>query len=207
MSWNRHLPGWLSLAVLGAVVIGILTLVGWVKPYLSGPDLALSTIYRPKPVPVKVETVKWLTRTKVKTERMEVPIEVIREVPPKTETRLAEGFGLRLSDLRADNRELVDVLAVPKAPHGGEMALTVNTESGRIAGTFRPKAAPFIAFGGLREVGLDLNVTSKAAGGYYRQDLIRVGPAVVNGKVFVSAPLVAGGAPDFGAAVGVAVRF
>ncbi|HYM59481.1 MAG TPA: hypothetical protein VEZ11_01170, partial [Thermoanaerobaculia bacterium] len=184
MSLTRVLPTWLTLGVLGAIVAGVLALVGWIKPYLQGPDLALTTIYRPKPVPVKVETVKWLSRVEVKREQVTVPIEVIREVPAKEEEHLHANFGIHLLDLKAENKELVDVLAVPRAPYGGEMALTANTATGKVDGIFRPNAAPFIEFGGIREAGLDYDPLQRRAHGYYRQDLVRVGPGVINGKVF-----------------------
>lgn len=205
MNWNKNLPSWLTLSVLAAIVVGTLFLIAQAKSYLSGPDLALTTIYRPKPVPVPVETVKWMT--KVKKERVEVPMEVYRDVPAKVEKRLEKDFNIRLPELRAENKELADILAVPKAPRGGEMALTVNTETGQIEGIFRPKATPLIEFGGIREVGLDANIIRQGVTGYFRQDLVRLGPAVVNGKAFATVPLTAGQAPDYGVSVGVAVRF
>lgn len=201
---NRVLPSWITLSFAAMLVVGVLVVVGWIKPYLSGPDLAFTTIYRPKPVPVKIETVKWLT--KVKTERVEVPVEVVREVPAKLEKRLESDFGLKLSDLRAENRELVDVLGIPKAPRGGELALTINKESGKIDSVFRPKAAPFLELGGIREAGLEYDAISESATGYYKQDLLRLGPAVVSGRVFTTTP-VTGIKPTVGAAVGVSVRF
>jgi hypothetical protein len=214
MNWQRSLPSWLSLGVLAAIVVGVLFVVGWIKPYLNGPDLALTTIYRPKPVPVRVETVKWLKGdTRVKTERVEVPVEVIREVPAKVEKQLL-GFGLSLKDLQAKKEELVDVLDVPRAPHGGEMALTVNTETGKIDGTFKPKAAPLIEFGGIRAAGGAFDPIAKRIVGYYRQDLIRVGPVVVNGRVSAGAPLAVGASSsngrrvlDYGVEIGAEIRF
>lgn len=208
MTWlTRNLPAWLSLSVLAAIVVGVLLAVGWIKPYLAGPDLATTTIYRPKPVPVKVETVKWLTRTDVRTERVEIPVEVIREVPAKTAERIERDFGITLPELAADNRELVEILAVPKAPHGGEMAITVSTASGEFDGIFRPRAAPMVEFGGMREVGFDYDLLGRAGRGYYRQDLVRIGPAVFNAKAFVEAPIGAAGEFDAGVSIGVAVRF
>lgn len=203
---SRVLPTWLTLGMLGAIVAGVLVLVGWIKPYLQGPDLALTTVYRPKPVPVKVESVKWLT--KVERERITVPVEVIREVPAKEAERLHTDFHLDIAELKAANAELVDVVAVPRAPYGGEMALTANTSTGKIDGIFRATPAPLVEFGGLREVGVDVDPLQRRAHGYYRQDLVRLGPAVINGKAFVGAPLTpAGRAPDWGITVGVAVRF
>ncbi len=206
MRWTRALPGWLSLGVLAAIVVGLLAAIGWVKPYLAGPDLAVTTIYRPRPVPVEVERVKWLTRTEVKTERVEVPVVVIREVEPKIEKKLAEEFNLELPKLAAENRALVDVVAVPRAPYGGEMALTVSTEAGTIEGIFRARPAPFLELGGMRELGVDYDPFNRAASGYYRQDLVRIGPAVINGKAFAELPL-GGGSASAGASIGVAVRF
>jgi hypothetical protein len=204
---RRNLPSWFSLTLLAAVAVGVLFLVGWIKPYLHGPDLALTTIYRPKPVPVKVETVKWMT--KVKTEKVEVQVEVIREVPAKVEKQLL-GFGINLKELHAENKELAKILGVPRAPHGGEMALTVNTGSGEIEGIFKPKQAPFIEFGGMREVGMDYEPLGKVAGGYYRQDLVRLGPVIVNGKAFVKAPIAPAASSkgiDYGVSIGAAIRF
>lgn len=199
-------PRWLTYT---ALVVAVLAAIGWVKPYLVGPDLALATIYRPKPVPVEIETVKWLTKVETKTvkERVEVPVEVIRELPVKETKRLEEDFGLALSELRADNRELVDVLAIPRAPRGGEMAVTINTESGRIDGVFRPKAAPLFELGGMREVGIDYDPINAVATGYYRQDLVRVGPAIVHAKAFAGASLGPGKGSTAGVSIGVAVRF
>jgi len=209
MNWNVKLPAWVTLPTLAAVVVGILFVVAQVKSYLGAPDLALTSIYRPKPVPVKVETVKWITKveTKIKRERVEVPIEVIREVPVAVERKLRDAFQIKLPDLRAEGRELVDVLEVPNAPHGGEMALTIHTATGKIDGIFRPKPAPFVELGGLREAGLEYDPLIAATTVYYRQDLLRVGPAIVNARVFVTAPLSPGETPDYGATVGVAVRF
>ncbi len=205
---QKIVPAWLSLGVLSAIVVGALALVGWIKPYLQGPDLGLTTIYRPKPVPVKVETVKWLSKVEVRREQITVPIEVIREVPEQEAEHLHANFGLSLLDLKAENKELVDVLAVPRAPYGGEMAITAGTVTGKVDGIFRPHAAPFIEFGGIREVGLDYDPLQARAHGYYRQDLVRVGPGIVNGKVFAAVPLTPGGpAPDYGVTIGVAVRF
>lgn len=206
MIWQRNLPAWCSFGLLAALAIGALALVGWIKPYLSGPDLGVATVYRPKPVPVRVETVKWIKR--VERQTVTVPVEIIREVPAKTEEQLTQKFGFAIGDLRAEQKELVDILAVPKAPHGGEMALTVNTSSGKIAGTFRPNQAPFLELGGMREIGLEYDPLNTMAGGYYRQDLVRIGPAIVNGKAFARLPLTPGSkAPDFGVSIGVAVRF
>jgi hypothetical protein len=193
--------------VLVAIAVGALIILGWVKPYLSGPDLALTSLYRPKPVHVEVETVKWLTKTKTVKERVEIPIEVIREVPVKVEKKLDEDFGIKLLDLKAQNRELVDILAVPRAPRGGEMAVTVSTATGRIDGIFRAHPAPLIELGGLREVGLDYDPLNSTATGYYRQDLLRLGPAIVNAKAFAGVPLAPGKSANVGVMVGVAVRF
>jgi hypothetical protein len=199
-------PRWVTYAL---IVVALLAAWGWAAPFVSGPDLAIATIYRPKPVPVEVETVRWLTKveTQIKRERVEVPIEVIREVPAKIEKRLEENFAITLPELRAEGRELVDVIAVPPAPRGGEMALTVQTSTGKIDGIFRAKSAPFIELGGMREAGVDYDAINSAVIGYYRQDLLRVGPGIINGKVFASAPLAAGQAPDYGASIGVAIRF
>ncbi len=194
---TRIIPGWISLALLAIIIVAALALVGWIKPYLTGPDLAFTTIYRPKPVPVKVETVKWLT--KVKTERVEIPIEVIRTVTPAQEKRLSE-FGIALPQLASEHKQLLRVFDIPKAAYGGELAVTASTESGRVDGVFLPKRAPFIALGGLREAAIDFDVISRKPGGHYRQDLVRVGPAIVTGEAFVR-----GG--KSGAAIGVAVRF
>lgn len=206
MNWKAKVPMWLTLPLLAGIVIGALWFVAQVKSYLGGPDLALTTIYRSKPVPVEVERVKWLTKTKIKVERVEVPVEVIREVSPKIEKKL-EGFNINLEKLHAEKKELVDVLDVPKAPRGGEMALTVDTDSGQITGTFLPKKTPLIEFGGIREVGIDYNVLRSGVTGYYRQDLVRLGPAVVNGKAYATVPLTPGTTADYGVSVGVAVRF
>jgi hypothetical protein len=198
-------PRWLTWPLVLVVLGGALFLAGWIRPYLEGPDLSSVTVYRSKPVPVRVETVKWLTKEKerlrVKTERVEVPVEVIREVPAKVERRLENDFGITLPELRAQNRELADILEVPRAPHGGEMAITVNTESGKIDGIFRRKPAPFIELGGIRELGVGYDAIARTPLGYYRQDLVRVGPAIVSGSAFANL------AGDYGATVHVGVRF
>lgn len=206
---NRTLFAAPRLLTYGLLLVAVLAIAGWVKPYLNGPDVALTTLYRTKPQPVAAPTVKWLTRVEHKTvtERVEVPVEVIRELPAKETKRLEEDFGLKLPELRAENRELVDILAVPKAPRGGEMALTVNTGSGKIDGIFRAKSAPFVELGGMREVGIDYDALNRAASGYYRQDLVRIGPAIVNGKAFAGVPLTPGKSSTLGVMVGVAVRF
>lgn len=204
-----NVPSWLTLGLVGALVGGLFLAAGWIKPYLAGPDLS-ATIYRPKPAPVEVERVKWLTKVERRTvkERVEVPVEVIRELPAKEARRLEADFGIKLPELAAENRALATVLEVPRAPHGGEMAITVNTETGLVDGIFRAKRARFIQVGGIREAGLEYDPLNQAATGYYRQDLVRIGPAVIGGRVFASAPLQPGGAgADVGAAVSVSIRF
>jgi hypothetical protein len=205
---NIPLPTWFNLTFIVILAVGALWLVAQVKSYIKGPDLALTTIYRPKPVPVPVTEVKWMT--KVKTERINVPVEVYRDVPAPVEKRLDKDFGIKLDLLRAENKELAKIVDVPKSPHGGAMAITVNTGSGAVEGIFRPNAAPLIEFGGIREVGADYEPLAKVAGGYYRQDLLRVGPAILNGKAFVKAPIAPGAngkGIDYGISIGVAVRF
>lgn len=205
MSWKKSIPAWITLPLLAAVVVGILFAVATVESYLD-PISTMSTIYRPKPVIEKVEKVKWLT--KVKTVQVSVPVEVIHEVEKKGAARLDKDFGIKLDLLHAENKELATVLAVPRAPHGGEMAITVNTLTGKTEGVFNAKTAPLIEFGGIREVGVDYEPLAKVAGGYFRQDLLRVGPAVINGKVFAKAPIAPGSRGlDYGVSVGVAVRF
>ena len=106
---NRNLPHWLSLGLLAAIVVGALAAYGWIKPYLNGPDLALTTIYRPKPVPVKVATVKWMNDVRVVREKVPVPggVEVVHDIPPKVAKRLVDDFHISLPDLRKEHRELV----------------------------------------------------------------------------------------------------
>jgi hypothetical protein len=199
-------PRWVTYAL---IIVAALAVVGWVKPYLQGPDLAFSTIYRPRPVPVKVDTTAWLKNAEPKIKYVRVPVEVpvIVEVPAKVQQRFEEDFGIKLPELRAENRELVDILAVPKAPRGGEMALVVNTSTGKIDGTFHAHTAPLLELGGLREAGIEYDPMNAMAAGYYRQDLVRVGPAVVSGKVFAGVPVAPGKQATAGVAIGVAVRF
>lgn len=198
---------WLLYVLL---IVAVLAAWGWVKPLIEGPDLRFSTITRTRPVPVKVETVKWLTKVErqITRQRVEVPVEVIREVPAKVEQRLVNDFQIKLPELQSEGRELVDIVGVPKAPHGGEMALTIHTATGKIDSIFRPKAAPFVEAGGMREAGVDYDPLGVAVRGYYRQDLIRIGPGIVNAKVFAAAPLRGSArAPEYGASIGVAIRF
>lgn len=202
MNWKTNVPPWITLPLLAGIVIGVLALVANVKAYLD-PVSTMSTIYRPKPVPVPVETVKWLTKTR---EVVKVPVEVVREVPPKTAKRLEDDFHLTVPSLLAEHKELLDVANVPRAPHGGEMALTLNTETGKVEETFRATAAPVIEFGGVREVGLAYDAINRGLTAYYQQDLVRLGPAIVNVRAFATAPL-GSGIPTYGATVGVAARF
>jgi hypothetical protein len=207
MNWQKNISAWFTLPLLAGIVVGALFLIGNIKAYLD-PISSMSTIYRPKPVPVKVETVKWLKGDiRVKKEIVNVPVEVIREVPAKTNKRLEDDFHINVKDLMAEHKALVDVVDVPKAPHGGAMALTIDTDSGKIENTFRPNAAPVIEFGGIREAGAEYNVLQKGVTGYYRQDLVRIGPVVVGGRVFVTAPLAPGTPASYGASVGASVRF
>lgn len=208
MKTITNAPRW---AVYGIILIAALAAWGWVKPWITGPDVVFGTMTRTVrvPVPVEVESVKWLR--KVERVRVEVPVQVIREVPAKQAKMLADKFDLKLPEMHAEGRELVDVIEVPPAPRGGEMALTVSA-AGEIAGIFREKPAPFLEIGGVREVGVDYDAVNGSLLGYYRQDLARVGPAVINGKVFGGVPL--GVSPggrnngaNFGASIGVAVRF
>jgi hypothetical protein len=209
MNLKRNVPSWITLPLLAAIVIGGLFVASNIKSYLD-PISSLSTIYRPKPVPVKVETVKWLKGdVRIKRETITVPVEVIREVPAKVEKQLL-GFGISLKDLHDENKELAKVVDVPKAPHGGEMALTVNTGTGAIEGIFLAHPAPLFELGGIREVGVDYEPLGKRVGTYFRQDLGRIGPAILNVKVFAKAPITPtanGRGLDYGGSVGVAVRF
>jgi hypothetical protein len=208
---NRKIFNAPRILIYGGIALALLAAAGWIKAYLSGPDLSTVTVVRHVPQPVEVERVKYLR--KVETVKVNVPVEVIREVPAKQAAQLEEKFHFTLPELRAEGRELVDVLAVPKAPHGGEMALIVDTGTGKVAGTFRAKPAPFFELGGIREAGLDYDPVNGAGSAYYRQDLLRIGPAVLNGKAFVSAPLDLGlgrttqRGPSFGVTIGVAARF
>jgi hypothetical protein len=195
-------PRWI---VYGLFVVAALAAAGWIKPYLHGPDLSLSTVYRPRPVPVRVTEVKWLTKVEKQIVRERIEVEAIRELPPKQAERLEKDFQITLPSLRTEGRDLLGVLDIPRAPHGGEIAVTVNTTTARIDGIFRPKAAPFVELGGVREAGVDFDVLSKSAIGYYRQDLVRLGPCVVNAKVFATSA--SGRGPAVGAFIGVAVRF
>jgi hypothetical protein len=200
-----NVPRWLTWGLVLSAIAGALFVAGWIKPLLEGPDLSVVTVYRPKSVPVQVETVRWLVKEKerlrVKTERVEVPVEVIREVPAKVEQRLASDFGITLPELRTENRELVDILAIPRAPRGGELAVTVNTGSGRIDGTFRPLPSRLIELGGIREAGVTYGLIDRSIEGYYRQDLVRIGPAIVHGRAFATST------GDYGVTVGAGVRF
>jgi hypothetical protein len=50
----------------------------------------------------------------------------------------------------------------------------------------------------VREAGLELDPLNDAVTAYYRQDLLRVGPAIVHARVFAAAPFAAGGTADYG---------
>jgi len=190
----------------GALLLAGLAVIGQAKAWLQGPDLRFLTVTRVKPVPVVTEQVKWL-RGKTKVERVEVPVEVIRTVTPKVADRLREDFKLDLNTLRSEKKELVDVREVPKAPYGGEMALTVHTETGKVDTIFRPKPQPFLELGGLREAGVGYDPLNAAVRVYGRMDVGRVGPVVVNGEVFAVKPLRPGEKADFGGAINASVRF
>ncbi|MGZ5445283.1 MAG: hypothetical protein ACXW5J_26760 [Thermoanaerobaculia bacterium] len=199
--------GWLTYLL---ITVAFLAAWGWIKPFLEGPDLRFSTLTRTRPVPVEVPRTEWLVKVekKIVRERVEVPVEVIREVPVKVVERIERDFGLKLPELRGEGRELVDVLEVPPAPHGGEMALTIHTGTGKIDGIFRARPMPLFELGGMREVGLDYDPLNAAATAYYRQDLVRVGPAIINGRVFAAAPTGGdAGVPSYGVSLGVAIRF
>jgi hypothetical protein len=205
LNLTRPAPSWLTRGLLAAVVVGGLAAYGWIAPFIHGPDFSLATIYQPKPAPVKVETVKWLT--KVKTEKVTVPVEVIRELPAKEAAHLEKDFGLKLDLLHAENKELAKVLDVPKAPNGGEMALTVNTATGAIDGVFSATRAPFFHLGGMREIGVGYDVIQRGIALHYSQDLARVGPVVLSGTVFASTPTVPGARPSYGGRIDGVVRF
>lgn len=210
MNWRANVPSWITVpiltpALIAAIVVGAFFIVGWVKPYLFGPDLALTTLYRPKTVPVQAEPSKLIKNAETKT--VSTPRQVITKLPPKDDAKLKAEFGKNLADLHAENKELATVLTIPKASNGGEIAITTNNQTGVTEGIFRPKPKPFYEFGGIREVGIDYNVIQRGVTGYYRQDLVRIGPGVVNGKAFVTMPLSPGQQPSYGAMIGVAVRF
>lgn len=209
IDWKKsiHIPVAVLSHLPWVAGIGAFLLIGVVKPYLDGPIPGLTTIYRPKPVPVKVETVKWLTR--VEKERVNVPVEVIREVPAKVEKHLQDDFKISLPELRAEHKALVDVVNVPKAPDGGEMALTLNTETGKVDSIFRPKPMPFFQLGGIREAGVGYDPLQQAAVGFYRQDLARTGPIVWSGEAYVKGGIApaARTAPAVGVEIRASIRF
>jgi hypothetical protein len=183
-------------------------LVGVVKPYLEGADL-LTTLHRPRPAPVNIPgPVKWLEKTKTVT--IQGPIQVIHDLAPKEEKKFDSEFHLSMSDLHAEHKKLLTVLPVPKAPFGGEMAVTSATDTGKVAGIFAPKAAPFFELGGIRAAGIAYDPLRMSVTGYYRQDFVRVGPVVVNGRVYAGVPISpvsAGKVPAYGVEIGGEIRF
>lgn len=168
----------------GLALLALLTGLGWAKSYLQGPDLSFVTAFKVKPVPVAVTETKWLT--KVVHEKVTVLVEVVKYLPPPAAKALKDEFHVTLEQLHAENKSLATVLAVPKAPYGGDMAVTVNIGTGKVEGIFVGHSQPFFALGGLREAGVEYDVIGRSAQAYYRQDIARVGPVVVGGRASAS---------------------
>lgn len=203
------LPSASVLLRYGIVVLVLAGAWGWLDLWANGPSI-YSTFTRKTHTREVVERTRYMTNTKIQRERVEIPVEVVREVPAKVDQQLKEDFGHNLLELKAEGRGLLEVVDVPKAPNGGRMEITMFTESGRVKATFAPKPLPAVAFGGMREFGVDLDFVRVELSGYFRQDLVRVGPAIVNGKAFAAVPLKQGAANpqvDYGVKIGVAVRF
>jgi hypothetical protein len=188
------------LFAYACLILALAALAGWARQYLEGPEIR--TFTRAKIVPVPVESVKWVE--KVKRETVTVPVQVIRHVPAPIADKL-EPMGVDLEALHAQGSELVDVLAIPKAPQGGDLALTLNS-AGKVSGTFLAKPAPFLEIGGAKEIGAEYDPINSAVTGYYRQDFVRVGRAVIHGRAFATASSKYQRS-GVGLALGVSVRF
>jgi hypothetical protein len=178
-----------ALLALVAVLAG----VGWLHSWYTKP--IGQTIYRDKPVPVRVEVpkevIKWQTKVVTKEVKVYVPTE-------KQAAKFEQQFGFSPKD-----RDILAIGTIPVAPEGGAVAVSVLREGGQAEITFTPKAKRFLQFGGIREVAIWYNPLDHLGQVEYSQDLLRTGPVVWRGRVYG----VAGSRSDFGLAIGAAVRF
>lgn len=80
-------------------------------------------------------------------------------------------FGLDL-----DREHLLGVWPIPRAPHGGEVAVTMPAGGGQVEVVFRPGKPPLVSFGGERWTGVGAVLTPDGAGLGARAyaDLLRV---------------------------------
>jgi hypothetical protein len=76
-------------------------------------------------------------------------------------------------------------VTTPAAPYGGTAVAFTNTTTGKSGVSFTPKTRPWYGFGGTTEVGLGVDLSTRAGEvgvGELRQDVVRLWGAQVVGK-------------------------
>lgn len=167
-------------------VVALLAVAGWTKAwYWPTVQTVTRTITETVTVPEVREVVKWKTR--VETREIKV-----KEVPAKAreEAKAREG------------EDLLTAVAIPSAPRGGTAQAWLSRE-GETRIAWRENPRPFLELGGVREVSVWIGANDRYAV-QYRQDLGRIGPAVVMAEASAESRR---GAVGWTAGVGVGVRF
>lgn len=137
----------------------------------------------------------------------EKPAAVVVKAPTRKQAeKLEQRFTLGLEAAGAGDAQLVNVWHIPKAPAGGEVAVTVSP-TGQASATFVEEPLPFFAWGGDWEAGAGAVVD--VGGGYgvrlhAGKDLLRAGRMVL--KVEADLDAVRGETQGRAAVLGV-IRF
>lgn len=169
----------LSKIVFYAVLLlAILAGYGWLKAYLVGPDLAVTTLYKVKTVPTVVKETKESVR--IKEVRVEVPV-YIKVPTEKEKERIEEKY--QGSGVDLDVETLLGEWFGPKSPWGSSILVTKGADD-HVKVTVLPKERPFFQLGGARGIGAGVGQSNLGISWrlFYEQDIVRVGPVWINGE-------------------------
>lgn len=168
------------------VVVALLAASGWIKAWYW-PNV--QTVTRTITETVTVPEVREVTRWKTRVETREIKI---KDAPPaeREKAKAREGD------------ELLTAAAIPPAMDGGTAQAWLSRE-GDTRIVWRPNPRPFAELGGVREVSAWVGANDRYAV-QYRQDLGRIGPAVVMAE---ASAVSRRGEIGWTAGIGVGVRF
>lgn len=206
IAWIRKLAGRLALYVpLAVLAAGAWAILGLLEDYGSGDAVGIHETYTPErvelltkrlrglePVTVTLPVVTWQPRGKARhaydawksarrpegqPEDDRAPAGQGNEVTGTANAVTNEATAVeRRFSLDLDLEHLLGVWPIPKAPHGGEVAVTLPAGGGQAEVVFRRSKPPLFSLGGERFVGAGLVQTGSGSGlgaaGY--ADLFRV---------------------------------